>query len=478
MTPQEPVQLGRYQILGELGRGAMGVVYLAEDPKLKRGVAIKVVMGMEATRQGALARFQREAESTARLHHPNIVSVFDVGEDPTFGPYLAMEYVEGESLQDKIHRGPLPHVDLINFISQGALALETAHRAGILHCDIKPGNFMVSNQGILKLMDFGIAYSAESPLASGVLCTPAYASPELLKGQIPTGADDRWAFAVTAFQCLTGRLPFGGTNIIETVSAIANASPAFPENLDPGLVRIFEKALAKDPALRHGDLRGFVMDLMAALSLDDENRATLLARLGWQDGVKPRTSHPASSLLSWRWIGIVASLAVLGACLLWILFPVRLRPISITSTPPGAEVRVDGSYLGLTPITTGYVPQKAKRLEVQLEGYVPLTRPLGPKDTRVTVHLEPLPWELDVRSDPAGAEVFLDGESKGTTPIDNLEVPGQGTHRLELELDGYRTWTMTISKNKQPPKTILLEPGPKGTNPLRKLGDKLKNLFN
>ena len=471
MTSAEPVLLGRYRILGELGRGTMGVVYRAEDPSLKRSVAIKIVLGEAVARQEALQRFRQEAESAARLHHPNIVSIFDVGEDPTFGPYLAMEFVAGESLQDKLRRGPLAHCELVEVAAQGALALECAHRMGVLHRDIKPGNFMIAGDGSLKLMDFGIAHGTDSARSSGLLCTPAYASPELLGGSSPTPADDRWAYAVTIFQCLTGRVPFPGATITDTLAAISRCSPAYPDDMSPELLQVFRRSFARDPAQRHGDLRAFMLDLIPCLSLEATSRTRLLARLDWQE------PDAAPSLRSWRWIALGTSAAAAATLLLWVFFPVRLRPVAISSTPSGAQVRVDGVYLGRTPLLGGYVPLKAKHLEVRLEGYVPVSRPLGLRENRVAIQLEPLTWKLPVRSRPAGAEVRLDGFLKGKTPLEELEVPGQEAHVLELRHPGYRTWTTSISRERHPEEMVALEPEPRTASRLRKFGGKLKGIF-
>ncbi len=191
----DPSTIGRYKVLGTLGSGAMGTVYLAEDPLLKRGLAIKVVReGMGDS--GILQRFKREAEISARLNHPNAITVFDVGEERSLGPFLVMEYVDGESLAALLKRGPLSAADAVDLLLQAAGALEAVHALGIVHRDIKPENFMVSREGRLKLMDFGVARGDEAGITTtaAFLGTPAYAAPEVLGGAKATEATDRWAF--------------------------------------------------------------------------------------------------------------------------------------------------------------------------------------------------------------------------------------------------------------------------------------------
>ena len=271
----DPTTIGRYRVLGTLGEGAMGVVYLAEDPLLKRGVAIKVVRGAALSRRDGLRRFQREAEISARLNHPNIVTVFDVGEEPGVGPFIAMEHVEGESLRDRLRRGSLVPEEVLAILGQLRSGLESAHRADIVHRDVKPENLLITPEGRLKLMDFGIAKDDDLAITAtaAYLGTPAYAAPELLAGGRASAATDHWAFAVTAFECISGVAPFPGETISATLFLIAHEAPRFPEGMAPALKDLFLRAFDKAPLNRPPDLGAFMEELVEALPMEAENRA-------------------------------------------------------------------------------------------------------------------------------------------------------------------------------------------------------------
>jgi len=275
---QDPQNIGRYQIQRVLGRGAMGVVYLAQDPLLKRPVAIKTMRdaGGGDEQETTMERFKREAEISAQLNHPNIITVYDVGVDPVMGPFLAMEYIDGASLASLGRHSLAPEVGL-RLLVQAMAALQAAAEAGIVHRDVKPENMLVRRDGRLKLMDFGIARGSESHLtqAGMVFGTPSYTAPELLMGAESSPATDRYAFAVTAFELFTGRLPFQGSSVGSTLYRIVHEAPAFPEGIDLGLQLVFAKAFMKDPADRYPDLPAFVVALCEALPTSPSFRQKL-----------------------------------------------------------------------------------------------------------------------------------------------------------------------------------------------------------
>lgn len=256
----DPLNIGRYRILRPLGQGAMGVVYLAEDPLLKRNLAIKVVKAVGEARDLALERFRREAEISAKLNHPNVVTIYDVGEEPGLGPFLAMEYVEGSSLARLIKEQKLSVEMSFNALVQAMRALRASHRCAIVHRDVKPENILVGEEGRVKLMDFGIARTMSSTLtASGeFLGSPAYSAPELLKGGEPTPSSDRYAFAATAFELLTGRLPHPGPNVAAVITHVLHEPPAIPPEMGSDLSSLFRRGLAKDPEERPQTLVEFV----------------------------------------------------------------------------------------------------------------------------------------------------------------------------------------------------------------------------
>ncbi len=256
----DPLNIGRYRVLRPLGQGAMGVVYLAEDPLLKRNLAIKVVKAVGEVRDLALERFRREAEISAKLNHPNVVTIYDVGEEPGLGPFLAMEYVEGSSLSRLIKEKSLGIETSFTVLIQAMRALRAAHRCAIVHRDIKPENILVGEEGRVKLMDFGIARTMSSTLTGSgeFLGSPAYSAPELLRGGEPTPSSDRFAFAATAFEVLTGRLPHPGPNVAAVITHVLHEPPAIPPEMPADLAALFRRGLAADPDDRPQTLVEFV----------------------------------------------------------------------------------------------------------------------------------------------------------------------------------------------------------------------------
>jgi serine/threonine protein kinase len=250
---------GRYQIVSELGRGSMGVVYQGFDPLIGRTVAIKTMLieGLSSAEfQEYKARFQREAQAAGILAHPNIVTVYDFGEDEGV-LFLAMEFLEGDSLQDLVEKqNILPVETIIPIFEQVCSALDHAHRNNIVHRDIKPANIMILNSGLVKVTDFGIAkiMSMGMTQAGQILGTPNYMSPEQVKGRTVDGRSDIFALGVILYELITGEKPFGGQNITTVIYKIINENPIPPRELDstihPGLSFVISKALAKAPEER------------------------------------------------------------------------------------------------------------------------------------------------------------------------------------------------------------------------------------
>lgn len=422
----------------------MGLVYLAQDPVLKRPLAIKVLRNRSEGPETALRRFQREAEISARLNHPNIVTIFDVGEDPALGPFLAMEYVEGSSLAQVI-RQTLPLDLKFHLLSQVGDALSAAAEEGITHRDVKPENILVRKDGRAKLMDFGIARREESHLtAVGMFFgTPSYSAPELLLGAEATPATDQYAFAVTALEVLTGSVPHAGASLSDTLLRIVHEPPALPETLAPALAAVFRRAFAKDPAERHPDLHTLMRELLEASDLSPESRRHLLARL---DGG--------------RLYGVTRPLEHLGFDLDLPPAPGgdrRTRPMqpgpAPTPTPTDPHPRANQSPVG--EATTG--PQE-RPSSIPPSPPVPLLvdppaipppapREIPPKPRRrwgaglavLTLGAllalgfglawrarAPRPLHLEVRTVPSPAEVLLDGRLVGHTPLVGLQIPAPG----------------------------------------------------
>lgn len=260
--------VGRYEITGELGRGAMGVVYKALDPTIGRTVALKTmrldVHGLDAKEM--VRRFQNEARAAGVLNHPNIVTIYDAGEqDGIF--YIAMEFIEGTTLHEVlVEQRVLATDEVLQLTRQICRGLDYAHSNGIVHRDIKPANIMITANGTVKIMDFGIAKSGGQVTNTGqVLGTPNYMSPEQVKGRPLDGRSDLFSLGVILYEMLTGEKPFVGQNVTTIIYKIVNENPITPRDLDvtvhPGLSAIVTKALAKAPDDRYQTGADLVRDL-------------------------------------------------------------------------------------------------------------------------------------------------------------------------------------------------------------------------
>lgn len=270
-----PATLGRYKVLKVLGRGAMGVVYLGKDPTIQRFVAIKTMRLDESDDADKLqevkTRFFREAESTGRLAHPNIVTIYDAGEEQDLG-FIAMEVLEGTTLKHWSRKPNLLPLDkLIPILATVADALDYAHQQGVVHRDIKPANIMVTKGETVKVMDFGIAKMASSSKTQTniVLGTPTYMSPEQIAGKKVDGRSDIFSLGVVLFELLSGRPPFTADNLSALLFAIANnphpSIKVIRPDIPPALQHVLNQALEKDPALRFRRAAEFAQELRACL---------------------------------------------------------------------------------------------------------------------------------------------------------------------------------------------------------------------
>jgi CHASE2 domain-containing sensor protein/tRNA A-37 threonylcarbamoyl transferase component Bud32 len=264
-------QLGRYEVLKELGKGAMGIVYLGKDPKINREVAIKTLRfedEFDPEDQKAMKeRFFREAESAGRLVHPNIVTIYDAGDDGDIS-YIAMELLAGTDLKDFSTKGKLlPTGEVLETIARVADALDYAHSEGVVHRDIKPANIMRLHDGRIKVADFGIArITSQSKTATGtVMGTPSYMAPEQLAGKKVDGRADLFSLGVTLYELLTGEKPFTGESVATLMFRIANEPhpqiSAARADLPPGVQAVIDKALQKDPDQRYQRGADFARDL-------------------------------------------------------------------------------------------------------------------------------------------------------------------------------------------------------------------------
>lgn len=262
------MKIGRYEILDEIGQGAMGTVYRARDPLIERTVAIKTVSLEQLRQEGADAesRFLREAQSAGRLSHPNIVTIYDVGESDEFA-YIAMEYLSGVTLRDIMNRGPIPLDLTLDTAMQMAEALAFAHEHGVIHRDIKPANVVITGQkGRVKLTDFGIAHlvNSDHTQAGQMLGSPRYMSPEQAMGRMIDGRSDIFSLGAVLYEMLTGHYAFDGDSLPAIVYRVIHEAPAPITSLCPelpeGLVSLLARMLDKNPDARP-DARSLVNGL-------------------------------------------------------------------------------------------------------------------------------------------------------------------------------------------------------------------------
>ena len=263
---------GRYEVVAELGRGAMGIVYKAVDPVIGRTVAVKTIRlseeGTGLNHAELLARFQTEARAAGLLTHPNIVVVYDAGEEDGLY-YITMELVEGKSLQtllDGGHSFPLPRT--LRIMDQTCSALQFAHERNVVHRDIRPANLMLTADDIVKITDFGTAKILQfgsTQQTSHVMGTPSYMSPEQVKGRAVDGRSDIFSLGVMLYEMITGEKPFPGQNITTVIYKIVNEDPVPPRQIDPsihpGISAVVMKALAKEPEQRYQSCREMLEEL-------------------------------------------------------------------------------------------------------------------------------------------------------------------------------------------------------------------------
>jgi TonB family protein len=290
-----PSAIGRYQITGSLGFGAMGTVYKAFDPLIKRTLAIKTIR-LDIPRrspqyQAFIDRFYQEVRISGTLSHPGIVTLFDVGQESGL-PFLAMEYVEGKTIGAILDEGTRFKPErVVGLISQVAAALDYAHSRGVVHRDIKPTNLIVTPADEVKVTDFGIAKIADAEIthAGALLGTPSYMSPEQAMGEKLDGRSDIFSLGVVAFQMLSGQQPFPGANVTSILYKLVHVDPVEPADLEmSGLVpqkwrEVFHKVLAKKPENRYQTATAFVQDLEYCLG-------SWFAGLGAQDTVTLQAS--------------------------------------------------------------------------------------------------------------------------------------------------------------------------------------------
>ncbi len=431
-------QLGHYQVLSLLGAGGMGEVYQAEDLKLGRRVALKLLAAGTVFDAQARRRFLREARAASALNHPNIVTIHAI-EEADGQDFIVMEYVEGETLKAGIERGPLEFQPVIDLGLQVAAAAAAAHAAGIIHRDLKPANILVTPQGQAKVLDFGLARRFRPPSgdlnkpdavstsgltgAGLIVGTVAYMSPEQTRGEELDARSDIFSLGCVLYEAATGKRPFDGPSALSIIHEIAAVDPPPPSRIKPNLPRAFDsiirRALAKDKEQRYGS----AMELAEALR-------NLQAPAADRLGEKRRAAR-------WpTWLAACLGLIVAGAGLWFYWRQVKLE-WAHEAAAQVEELMLAGKYA------------EAYELAAKAKPYLPNDPTLA--------RLAPIiSDDLSVVTEPAGARVYLkrfardeSGEIQprqlvGTTPISNLRL-ARGDYILYIEKDDYAPIQRMIS---------------------------------
>ena len=388
------MKYGRYEIVNELGRGTMGVVYKAHDPQIDRVVALKVLRQDRVASQDFVLRFLKEAKAIGRISHPSIVTVYDVGQD--HGTiYIAMEFLEGSPLNEVIKGMILPVDQTVEMCTQVAEALGYAHSRGIIHRDIKPSNIILTPDNRIKLTDFGIARiedtdAAQQTQAGDILGTPVYMAPEQVMGQQADGRTDLYALGVIAYEMVVGKRPFAGGNIAAIFRSITHEPPQYPMTDgsfdNRALADLIMKSLSKDPANRFQTGQAMAAALRNCLESGD---------------------HP---------------------------FPATNEPLE----------KVGRSRKMILAITlTGCV------LAAVVFGYSVMQKPADPSAGANNASMLAPASILNVNSNPVGAQVFVDSAFKGSTPVDIPLVPG--SYEVRLNLPGYYEWEAQLQIDEEDP---------------------------
>lgn len=376
-----PLTYGRYEIIEELGKGSMGVVYRAHDPQIDRTIALKVLREDRVTSEAFVQRFLKEARAIGRLSHPNIVTVYDVGED--HGTiFIAMELLEGTPLNRVAQEREFSPVEIVRLGAQMAETLGYAHQKGIVHRDVKPSNILLLSNGQIKITDFGIAH-IEDPSAlvqtqaGEILGTPAYMSPEQVLTRPVDGRSDLFSLGIILYELSTKKRPFVGENMAGVFQAITQAQPPPPHQINPSipqrLSQTIMRCLNKIPEERFESGHA----LARALSESIEEPKPLPQKEGKQ-------RHLFLPLL-------ILIVLIFGGMSYWIILPkstpptvqkkVVLGSLKIESQPEGAKVFIDGSFKGMTPLT--------------------VSLPIGKHEVRMT-HPEHHDWEAQVQIQEEG----------------------------------------------------------------------------
>ena len=440
---------GKYQIQAEIGHGGMGIVYRAEDIKLKRPVALKFLPPEWTQDKEARERFLQEARAAAALSHPHICTIYEVDESNQ-QLFIAMEYIEGEVLRERSRRGPLPLEDALNLTAQAAEGLEAAHQKGIIHRDIKSANIMVTDKGQAKIMDFGLAKlrgGSSLTKEGATIGTVAYMSPEQARGEKVDHLTDIWSLGVVLYEMLTGELPFRGERDVSLLYSIVHEEPQSLKEkkppVPPEMQRVIERALAKNPDSRYqtaADMRkdiGRYQDALKAEAAGVFNLRSLLKRV----------RRPAVAIPS------IVVLVVLAALSFWFFNrQAKIRWAKNELLPKIYEL-VEAGY-------RNYV--EAYSLAVEAERYIA-------KDPQLAAVFKKIAIQMSIITEPPGVKIFIkeypgperEWKYLGVSPIGNIRMPYEYL-RFKTEKEGFEpvlgastTWDYDLKNKVAAPAKII-----------------------
>ena len=417
--------VSHYRIVSHVGSGGMGTVYLAEDTRLHRRVALKFLPQDTPRSAEASARLVREARAASALEHPHIGTIYEI--DELDGqPFIAMAYYEGETLAARLARGPLPMADVARIVAQVAEALAAAHAAGIVHRDLKPSNLMLTASGHVKVLDFGIAMfsSADTETLARLTSTgmavgtAAYMSPEQATGEDVDARSDVWSLGVVAREMLTGRLPFEGSNALAVVHAVLSETPPALRSLRPDVAPELEEVVART-MVRERNARTITASEVPASRGGVPGPA--LVRYGARRPAAPRRSSRRALVAA----VVLTAVALAGTGAWWIQRNAKARWAREQALPQIVQLAGADRF------------DEAYRLAQRAAAYLP-------NDPLLAEQLRAISRTANIESVPSGAEVFYRPYGRvnepwrplGRTPIANAHVP-RGLMHFKAELTGF-----------------------------------------
>jgi serine/threonine-protein kinase len=468
-------RIGRYKIVRELGRGAMGVVYHAIDPNIGRPVAIKTIQfggGRNPEEQNRLReRLFREARSAGILSHPGIVTVYDVEQQGDLA-YIAMEYVDGPTLDQVLSEAqPISPERMFSILGQTAVALDYAHQKGIVHRDIKPANIMIARDGTTKITDFGIAKitaSDQLTVTGNIVGTPHYMSPEQVQGQPVDGRSDQFSLAVIAFEMLTGEKPYSGEHLTTVVYKIVAEEPAAPHRLNPtigvAIESVLRKSLSKKPDLRYPTCQEFARALEKACAASKGwktmPRGGSLNEPTMVDSAKPVVMLPPARRASveQRTTGflpfLLAILVAAGLLALigWQAAPWLSNQVQATKPPAPPPVEAAPPAVAVAPTPA---PVEPKPSPMPPPATTPAEEPPA-KPAPAIAATQP----VSIISSPAGATATLDGNPQKACKAPCSLDAQRGRHTISITMPGYQIEHRDVDVESSPVETlpVILRP--------------------